>query len=53
MQLLLRIIKYYQGESLGADFDRAIELEDQELKKLGRVGIPVYVIYLPNKTYSK
>ena len=33
---LLRRIKYYQGESLGADFDRAIELEDQELKKLGR-----------------
>jgi len=33
---LLRRIKYYQGENLGADFDRAIELEDQELKKLGR-----------------
>ena len=33
---LLRRIKYYQGESLGADFDRAIALEDEELKKLGR-----------------
>jgi hypothetical protein len=33
---LLRRIKYYQGESLGADFDRAIALEDIELKKLGR-----------------
>ena len=32
----LRRIKYYQGESLGADFDRAIALEDEELKKLGR-----------------
>ena len=33
---LLRRIKYYQGESLGPDFDRAIALEDEELKKLGR-----------------
>ena len=33
---LLRRIKYYQGESLGADFDRAIEEEDKALKKLGR-----------------
>ena len=33
---LLRRIKYYQGESLGADFDVAIAEEDKALKKLGR-----------------
>ena len=33
---LLRRIKYYQGESLGADFDIAIAEEDKALKKLGR-----------------
>ena len=33
---LLRRIKYYQGEELGAEFDRAIAEEDKALKKLGR-----------------
>ena len=33
---LLRRIKYYQGESLGEDFNRLIEEEDKALKKLGR-----------------
>ena len=33
---LFRRIKYYQGESLGAEFDRAIVEEDKALKALGR-----------------
>ena len=33
---LLRRIKYYQGESLGADFDKLIAEEDKALKKLGK-----------------
>jgi hypothetical protein len=33
---LFRRIKYYQGESLGPEFDRAIIEEDKALKKLGR-----------------
>jgi len=34
-QNLFRRIKYFQGQSLGPEFDKAIELEDIELKKLG------------------
>ena len=33
---LLRRIQYYQGESLGEDFNRLIAEEDKALKKLGR-----------------
>ena len=33
---LLRRIQYYQGESLGEDFNRSIAEEDKALKKLGR-----------------
>ena len=33
---LLRRIKYYQGEDLGADFDKLIAEEDKALKKLGK-----------------
>lgn len=34
---LLRRIKYYQGEELGAEFDRAIAEEDKALKNLAEI----------------